>query len=82
MPNTRSSDQTNVVYIMHLNTSCCHLFILFHLRILGHGHAELESKELIELVPPEETNPELTEGKPGCIPLIILDFCFNHYFIC
>jgi hypothetical protein len=46
------------------------------------GHAELESEELIELVPPEETNPELTEGKPGCIPLIILDFCFNYYFIC
>jgi hypothetical protein len=53
---------------MHLNTSYLHLFILVRLRILDHGHVELNPEELIEPAQVEEAaNTELTEGKPGCI---------------
>jgi hypothetical protein len=39
-------------------------------------------EELTEPAPTEESaNTELTEGKHRCIPPIILDFCFNHYFM-
>jgi hypothetical protein len=42
---------------------------------------ESELKEPTELAPAEEVdNTEPTECKPRCIPPIILDFCFNHYF--
>jgi hypothetical protein len=27
----------------------------------------------------EDTNTALDQGKPPCIPLIILDFSFNYY---
>jgi hypothetical protein len=59
----------------------CIFSFLFRLHILGHGHTEPESEESMETTPAEETNPELTKGKPQCIPPIILDFFFNHYFI-
>jgi hypothetical protein len=44
--------------------------------------AEPVVEELTEPTPAEESaNPELTEGKHQCIPPIILDFCFNQYFM-
>jgi hypothetical protein len=44
--------------------------------------AESVVEELMELALTEESaNIELTEGKHRCIPPIILDFCFNHYFM-
>jgi hypothetical protein len=67
---------TLCIWIIHV----CIFSFLFRLRVLDHGHEEPE--ELTEPAPAEETNPELTKGKPQCIPPIILDFCFNHYFIC
>jgi hypothetical protein len=43
---------------------------------LDHDHAEEEQESLEEPAQAEEaTNAELTEGKPLCIPPIILDFC-------
>jgi hypothetical protein len=55
---------------------------LFHLRILDHGHVVREPEELTEPAQVEETaNTELTEGKPPCIPAIMLGCFFNHYFM-
>jgi hypothetical protein len=49
---------------------------------LDHGHTKEEQEPLEEPTPAEETaNAELTDGKHRCIPLIILDFFFNHYFM-
>jgi hypothetical protein len=78
MHNTRCSGHTNVVHFVYLNTSYLHLFILVPLRILDHGHVELEPEELTKSAPAEETNLKLTEGKHRCIPPIILGVSFNH----
>jgi hypothetical protein len=49
---------------------------------LDHGHTEEEQEPLEEPAQAEEAaNAELTEGKYWCIPTIIFDFCFNHYFM-
>jgi hypothetical protein len=64
---------------MHWKLHTCIFFILVPLRILDHGRKEPE--ELTELALAEETNPELTEGKPRRIPLISIDFYFNHRFM-
>jgi hypothetical protein len=49
---------------------------------LDHSHVEEELEPLEEPAQAEEAaNAELTEGKHRCIPLIILDFWFNHYFM-
>jgi hypothetical protein len=54
------------------------------LRCLGirdHGHAEPEPEEPTELAQAKETtNTELAKGKPRCIPPIIFNLSFNHYF--
>jgi hypothetical protein len=42
-------------------------------------HAELESEELTEPTPVEETNPELNQGKPRCIPPPSLTFTLKQY---
>jgi hypothetical protein len=55
------------------------MLLLAHMCSYTLDHAE---PELEEQAPAEEvTNSELTEGKPRCIPPIILVFCFNHYFM-
>jgi hypothetical protein len=59
---------------MHLNISSVHLFILVPLCVHRLDHVEPESEEPTDPTPAEGTNPELTEGKPRCIPLIIFDF--------
>jgi hypothetical protein len=44
------------------------------------GYAEPETEELTEQAPAEaSTNLDLAQGKPRCIPLMILDFSLNHY---
>jgi hypothetical protein len=49
---------------------------------LDHGHTEEEQEQLEEPAQAEEAaNAELTEGKPWCIPPIILGLSFNHYFV-
>jgi hypothetical protein len=49
---------------------------------LDRSHVE-EGQEPLEAPTQAEeaANAELTEGKHRCIPPIILDFCFNHYFM-
>jgi hypothetical protein len=47
--------------------------VLYHTIYL----AEPESKEPTELSLVKETNPELDQGKPRCISLKFLDFCFS-----
>jgi hypothetical protein len=42
-------------------------------------YTEPEPEELIEQAPVKATNTELAQGKPWCIPPIILIFSFNHY---
>jgi hypothetical protein len=50
--------------------------------VLDHGQAEEEQEPLEEPTQAEESaNAELTEGKHRSIPPLILDFCFNHYFM-
>jgi hypothetical protein len=43
-------------------------------------HTEPYPEELSELAPAKaSTNPDLTHGKPWCIPPMIFDFYLNHY---
>jgi hypothetical protein len=49
---------------------------------LDHSHTEEEQEPLEESAQAEEAaNAELSEGKNRCNPPIILNFCFNHYFM-
>jgi hypothetical protein len=48
---------------------------------LDHVPDEPESKVQAEQAQVEETNPEIAQGKPQCIPPIIFYFSFNHYFM-
>jgi hypothetical protein len=48
---------------------------------LDHVPDESESKVQAEQAQAEETNPEIAQGKPQCIPPIIFYFSFNHYFM-
>jgi hypothetical protein len=75
MQNKTCLNHTNVIHTMHMNTSDLYLFILVPLCIHMLDHAEPEPEELATA---EETNPELAEGKPQCIPPIFLGFSFNH----
>jgi hypothetical protein len=51
------------------------------IHLLDHVHEEPESEVQVEEVQAEETNTDLDQGKPRCIPQIILDFDFNHYLM-
>jgi hypothetical protein len=47
-----------------MNTSYLHLFILVLFCVHTLDNAEPEPEELMEIALAEETDPELTEGKP------------------
>jgi hypothetical protein len=58
------------------------MFLLAHICSYTLDHMEPKLEEPTEQAEAEEaTNTELTEGRPRCIPPIILGFCFNHYFM-
>jgi hypothetical protein len=65
------------LYIMH-----CIMWHFAHTCSYTLDPAEPKVEELTELAPAEETaNTKLSEGKPECIPLILLDFCFKSVFM-
>jgi hypothetical protein len=64
MHNTRCASHVNAVYTSCMNTSYLHLFILVLLCVHTLDNAEPEPEELMEIALAEETDPELTEGKP------------------
>jgi hypothetical protein len=58
------------------------MLLLAHMCSYTLDHAGPELEEPTEQAQADEaTNTELPEGKPWCIPQIILGFCFNHYFM-
>jgi hypothetical protein len=63
-------------YSVHLIMSCMHhTNCSTFMYSLVHVHAEPESEVQVE-----ETNTELDQGKPWCIPPIILDFSLIAIF--
>jgi hypothetical protein len=51
------------------------------MHLLDHIHEELESEVQIKQAQVEETNTEHDQGKPRCIPPIILDFSLITIFM-
>jgi hypothetical protein len=69
-------------WLLLFHASYCTLHHVAHTWSYTIDLAESVVEELTELAPAEESaNTELTKGKHWCIPSVILDFCFNHYFM-
>jgi hypothetical protein len=63
---------------MHLSIPwLCHLIMIHFMYALDHVRVELEPEELTEQAAAEATNPELAQGKPGCIRQVFLDIYFD-----
>jgi hypothetical protein len=64
------------VQLMH-----CTMLISSHLYSYTLDHVEPELEELTEQAPVEVINTELSQGKPRCIPPIILDFFITIFML-
>jgi hypothetical protein len=67
---------------LHFAPHAFHILILTHAYAYTLDHAESRSEVQAEQAQVEAiTSLALDQGKPRCIPTIILDFCFNYYFM-
>jgi hypothetical protein len=63
---------------MHLSIPwLCHLIMIRFMYALDHVHGEPEPEELTEQAATEASNPELAQGKPGCIRQVFLVIYFD-----
>jgi hypothetical protein len=68
--------------MLPLTPHALHILISTHTYAYTLDHAELRSEVQAEQAQVEAiTNLSLDQGKPRCIPPIILGFYFNHYFM-